>query len=76
MASMRLAPQPTGPRQSAHPELIPAKHPAAAWRVNRMIRKVQKQNPAMASGLMVWLHTLRASDVPELRLAGRELWGQ
>ncbi len=59
-----------------HPELIPAKHPAAAWHVNRMIQKVQKQNPAMASGLMVWLHTLRASDVPEIRLAGRELWGQ
>jgi hypothetical protein len=36
----------------------------------------QKKNHPSAGAAMVWLHTLRALQFPELRLLGRQMWGQ
>lgn len=30
----------------------------------------------MATGLMVWLHSIRASQTPEIRVRGREMWAE
>jgi len=59
-----------------HPDLVAATDIVAALRLNRMIREVQKKDAAKAAGLMVWLHTIRASETPEIRLLGREMWAQ
>lgn len=37
---------------------------------------MQKQKHAMASGALVWVHTLRAYHFPEVRLLGRQMWGE
>lgn len=57
-----------------HPDLFAATRPEAAITVNHMIRQIQKRNQALAPGLMVWLHSLRASSVPEVREHGRAMW--
>lgn len=45
--------------------------------INKLITTSQKNNkPEFASGLMVWLHTVRAATTPEIRLKGRMLWGE
>lgn len=50
---------------------------SAAMTLNRLIRDAQKAgDPVSASGLMVWLHTLRAANTLELRQLGRDMWGQ
>jgi hypothetical protein len=36
----------------------------------------QKKNHPSAGAAMVWLHTLRALQFPELRLLGRQMWGE
>jgi hypothetical protein len=60
-----------------HPGLVAAvQDVGAAMKLNRMIREVQKREPAMAVGLMVWLHSVRASQTPEIRLRGREMWAE
>lgn len=51
-------------------------NPLIAVKINRLIAKVQKENPELASGLMVWLHTLRAANNPEIRIKGRAMWGE
>ena len=52
----------------------------AAWTVRpigRLIKQAQRRgNPVAASGLMVWLHSLRALNAPELRDGGREMWAE
>jgi hypothetical protein len=35
-----------------------------------------EQRHAEAVGAMVWLHSLRALSIPEVRLLGRQMWGQ
>jgi len=37
---------------------------------------LQKKNDPSAGAAMVWLHTLRALQFPELRLLGRQMWGE
>ena len=37
---------------------------------------MQRQNHAMAGGAMVWVHTLRAYHLPEVRLLGRQMWSE
>jgi hypothetical protein len=59
-----------------HPDLVIANDLFASMTVGKCARRIQGKEPAMATGLMVWLHTLRASGTPELRLRGRELWSQ
>jgi hypothetical protein len=60
-----------------HPDLVVAAQDiGAAMKLNRMIREVQQSEPAMAVGLMVWLHSVRASQTPEIRLRGREMWAE
>ncbi len=45
--------------------------------LSRLIRTFQKiDQPTDASGAMVWLHTLRSLAFPELRVLGREMWGE
>lgn len=36
----------------------------------------QKRNYATTVGAMVWAHTLRAYCFPEVRLLGRQMWGE
>ena len=60
----------------SYPNLVAAKDISSTIRLNQMVRAAQKEQSAGAAGLMVWLHTLRASDTPELRLLGREMWAQ
>jgi hypothetical protein len=60
-----------------HPDLVASMQDiGAAMKLNRMIREVQQKEPAMAVGLMVWLHSIRASQTPEIRMQGREMWDQ
>jgi len=59
-----------------HPDLVMVADPGAAMLIGGLIRRLQKDNPLMASGLMVWIHTLRASSTPEIRQLGREMWSQ
>lgn len=45
--------------------------------MSRLIREWQKMNqPTDAAGGMVWLHSLRAYRYPEVRLLGRQMWGE
>jgi hypothetical protein len=37
---------------------------------------MQRQKHAMAAGALVWVHTLRAYHFPEVRLFGRQMWGE
>ena len=59
------------------PDVVTMRTPAATLFVNRLIGNSQKNNNgAMAAGLMVWLHSLRSSDIPEIRLQARQMWGE
>ena len=45
--------------------------------IGKLIKAQQKQGTnTAATGLMVWLFSARALLYPELRLSGREIWGQ
>ena len=45
--------------------------------LNRLIKVQQKQGTMIAAtGIMVWLFSARALLYPEMRLGGRNLWGQ
>jgi hypothetical protein len=45
--------------------------------MSQLIREWQKMNqPTKAAGGMVWLHSLRAYRYPEVRLLGRQMWGE
>jgi hypothetical protein len=37
---------------------------------------MQKRHHPSVGGALVWLHTLRALQFPELRLLGRQMWGE
>jgi hypothetical protein len=37
---------------------------------------MQRQKHDMAAGALVWVHTLRAYHFPEVRLFGRQMWGE
>ena len=59
-----------------HPVEAERKKPALLMLLNRTIREVQKVHPAFAAGLMVWLHTVRAANMPEIRAQGRDVWSE
>ncbi|NOE35597.1 hypothetical protein GS627_17795 [Ruegeria sp. HKCCD7318] len=41
------------------------------------VKKFQKiGQPSDAAGAMIWLHSVRALNVPEIRVCGRKMWGQ
>jgi hypothetical protein len=44
--------------------------------LSRMVFDLQKQNAPTTAGAMVWLHSLRAFRYPEVRLLGRQMWGE
>jgi hypothetical protein len=50
------------------------KKPVLLMQINLLIKEVQREKPSMAAGLMVWLHTVRAANMPEIRAQGREMW--
>ncbi|CCG41828.1 hypothetical protein [Magnetospirillum molischianum] len=51
--------------------------PSAAQALNRQIRNMQATNSReLAAAAMVWLHTIRAANNPDLRMLGREMWRQ
>lgn len=52
------------------------KKPDLGLLINKLLREVQKEKPAMVTGLMVWLHSVRAANIPEIRKQGRELWAE
>jgi len=58
------------------PDLVIVSDIACAMKVRRMINEVQEKEPTTAAGLMVWLHTLRATQTPEVRPKAREMWAQ
>jgi len=58
------------------PDLVIVSDTAGAMKVRQMIREAQEKEPTMAAGLMVWLHTLRATQTPEVRPKAREMWAQ
>lgn len=68
--------------ESAHVDLMDpmacaAHKPDIAIELSRLINKFQKQGaPHIASGLMVWAHTIRAAIQPELRGIARAMWGE
>lgn len=46
-------------------------------RLNQHLQEVQREKMfSLASGIIVWLFTIRAAQEPGLRLLGRELWRQ
>jgi hypothetical protein len=46
-------------------------------RISRLVREFHSRSEYVdAAGAMVWLHTLRALMVPELREPGRRMWEQ
>lgn len=54
-------------------------HPAAQLqlKIAQQIKSFQRdKNTAAAAALMVWLHSLRSSTIPEIRFLGREMWAQ
>jgi hypothetical protein len=44
--------------------------------LERSIKETRATHPELASGLAVWLHTVRAASVPEIRVRVREMWRQ
>lgn len=52
-------------------------HPAITIELGSLIRQHQKARSTIyASGLMVWLFSVRAANIIELRQVGRDMWGQ
>jgi hypothetical protein len=49
--------------------------PFLAVRINRVIKSLRsKGNKSLAAGGLVWLHTVRCGQAPEMRQLGRDLW--
>lgn len=47
------------------------------WKLNRTVNGFQKLGqPTDAAASMVWLHSVRALNMPELRSQGRTMWSQ
>jgi hypothetical protein len=60
-----------------YPDLIAGQDPTAVEKIVELLVEVRKRcDPALVTGLMVWLHTFRATTIPHLRLKGREMWAQ
>ncbi len=50
---------------------------AVQFKVSQIFRQFEKEEKLLdAAAIMVWLFTLRACNYPELRLFGREMWGE
>jgi len=57
--------------------LPPEKQLAAQLKLSNLVRQFQKLGqPSDAAGAMVWSHSMRAGATPELRLLGRQMWGE
>jgi len=57
--------------------LPPEKQFAAQWKMTTLVQEFQKMGqPSDAAGAMVWSHSMRAGATPELRLLGRQMWGE
>ena len=57
------------------PSLCLATDPMITFRLTKAIQKLQHDGrPELAVGLMVWVHTLRASTRLQLRSLGRDMW--
>jgi hypothetical protein len=51
--------------------------PMIGMKINNSIQELQSEKLfSMASSAMVWLFTIRAAQAPELRMLGRQLWGE
>lgn len=49
----------------------------AGLRLNKLIRTFQKEGQLSdAAGAMIWLHSVRCIQTPELRNLGRQLWAE
>ncbi len=48
--------------------------PTMAFALGKLIKNVQGTDPGDANGLMVWLHTVRAAQWPELKHTARLIW--
>jgi len=49
----------------------------ASITLSNVIKQYQKMGQTSdATGTMIWLHSIRALNVPEIRILGREMWGQ
>ncbi|WP_183211058.1 hypothetical protein [Brevundimonas halotolerans] len=57
------------------PLVFHALNPTAVSSLVKVVHGLQKQGiPQVASGLMVWVHTLRAGNSLRLRAKAREMW--
>ena len=57
-----------------HPYML-IDHPYIRIKLNKIIRMSQGDGSyASAAGAMVWLHTLRLTQSPELRIIGKQIW--
>jgi hypothetical protein len=57
--------------------LPPEKQLAAQLKMTNLVRQFQQLGqPSDAAGAMVWTHSMRAGATPELRLLGRQMWGE
>jgi len=57
------------------PALCRAKDPMIAFQLSSELNALQRAgNSLQVAGLMVWVHTLRATDRLELRSHGRNMW--
>ena len=50
------------------------KLPTLLTLLERSIKETRTTHPELASGLTVWLHTVRAASVPEIRDRARDMW--
>jgi hypothetical protein len=54
-----------------------SQRPMMALEINQAIKANQKAgNKSSVPGLMVWLHTVRAAEVPEIRHHARLIWNE
>ena len=75
-ASVRIALRQSGVLPDELVKVTPDPQQAAAQlAVAQLVRRYQsKDRLEEAAGAMVWLHTMRALSIPELRLLGRQMW--
>ncbi len=58
-------------------ETSESEHVEAQVFVSSLVKEFQgSKQPSDAAGAMIWLHSLRSQGYPELRIKGRELWGE
>jgi hypothetical protein len=58
-----------------YPHLVLSEDIFAVMKVGKIVNSFQSQGDmATAAGGLVWVHTLRATQNPELRLSAREIW--